>query len=103
MFGSCYASTTQEGLLHLWLDLSNQQENEQWQLLNLLLSTDFLFGPDIQVMIDRLDKARKVSEQVGSHLQPSSQQQPQQRQRYRDLPHDQTPTLDRYSLITVLI
>ncbi|KAK7944938.1 hypothetical protein WMY93_000666 [Mugilogobius chulae] len=55
---------------HLWLGLSNLKDQEKRRLLDLPISTDSLFGPDMQKMVDRLDAASKASAQLAQHLQP---------------------------------
>lgn len=48
---------------------------EQRPLLNVPLSTVSLFGVDLQAMIERLEAAKKASEQLASHFRPQQQQQ----------------------------
>ncbi|KAK7879553.1 hypothetical protein WMY93_033743 [Mugilogobius chulae] len=54
---------------HLRLRLSNFKDQEKHQLLNSPISTTFVFSPDMQNIVDRLDAASKALVQVVSHLQ----------------------------------
>lgn len=70
---------TQVAARHLWLELSSLKETDRRELLNLPLSRDSLFGPDMQTLVERMESAAKASAQLAPHLRPQSRQRPKRR------------------------
>ena len=81
--GSRTMCAAQVGHRHLWLSLYSLKERKQRLLMNTPISSESLFGPDVQTMIDRLEATWKMTEQLGSHLHPQQQQQQHHQQRPR--------------------